>query len=326
MKLLFTTFLLWTSVAAAAPTPKDRFLPWVKKLHQLIGSQPSAAEAADAAIDQGGREPVFALQGLGKLYSADDAYDPLSKIAVCRQAPASDPFFTELRKAAKSIEDGIGQHDKWAAMGKEEKAQEARAELAKLIEKKGWVAAQEEDTVTWKLAEKLNAYAWLPPEEDRRRALTTLTCAMYNNVEVPEFDLTHLEEGRGLHELRREIRWFAIEARSLGGLVQFRTDDQDCPLPQYLKLLTAPIAHDHHSQLPVNPAEPAPCRISRCLSLAVSQFIKDLGDIKDEVEQLTGGETDDVPAELAERARILDQEFRESGVMPELRRQIGSCL
>ena len=44
-----------------------------------------------------------------------------------------------------------------------------------------------------------------------------------------EFDLSKLEEGNGLHELRRELRWFLIEVQVLNGLVQFKPGRR-CPI------------------------------------------------------------------------------------------------
>jgi hypothetical protein len=115
-----------------------------------------------------------------------------------------------------------------------------------------------------------------------------------------QYDLSHLEEGKGLHELRRELRWFLIKARVLNGMVTFKQGEQ-CPIAHYGKLGTMPIASSKYSQLVPPSLEITPCSISRCLFLGLVDMTEELGSAKDAAEQRNIN-SDLVPQSMREKA------------------------
>ena len=147
-------------------------------------------------------------------------------------------------------------------------------------------------------------------------------------VKDTEFDLSVLEEGNGLHELRREIRWFLIEARVLNGLVGFRAASAGCPVPSLADLVNQPIADSKYSQLPGSPTETAPCLVSRCIYLALADAVEEIGKLKDEAEALNndgGVPTDRVPEGLRARADGVYRGLRDTNALGILRDELAEC-
>jgi len=101
-----------------------------------------------------------------------------------------------------------------------------------------------------------------------------------------EFDMTQLQGDVGLHELRRVLRWFPIYAVSLDGLVQL--DAQHHPVARYAELTSAPVAKSTYARLPPSTREKAPMSISQSLFLANTQWIGNLGELKDSGEDIEG--------------------------------------
>lgn len=312
-----------SALAGSGKVQRARFEPWLSVLRPALLAPKHAGKAADALLADGAsRVAAFELQALGKIYEQ------------------SDKDFKDLRKAFKEIEDGIGDVDKWDKILKKSKKSGAPAsELAKLqarvtqartnfvalLGSKGWVKLDGKSRLA-QIEEFLAEYDWSSAEKDRGEVVEVLRDQL-KNVEETKYDMSILEHGDGLHELRRELRWFLIQARVLNGAV--RHSDDTCPVPALEKLLKLPIAQSKYAELPGSALEKQPCWISSCLFVALVKQVEDLGEIKDEAETLVnrGGSeaSDQVPPALRARAQASYDALLESQALGKLRAELKAC-
>jgi hypothetical protein len=265
------------SAHAAGEIQRGRFQSWLVDLRRPLESSRDADRVAEALLGDSARVSSFHLQGLGTLYSEQDE------------------AFKDFRKAFKSLEDGIGGYDKWdKILSKAEqrraprsqieelrrKRDEARAEFVERLREEGWIVSGRGQTRLRELTSFLDTYRFKSYDDDRKAILKALGKQL-KKVEETQYDLTILEHGDGLHELRRELRWFLIQARALGGLVIFKSDREGCPVAELEALLSGREASSTYGNLPVSRAEREPCRISRCLFVGVSDAVSELGKLKD---------------------------------------------
>jgi hypothetical protein len=105
-------------------------------------------------------------------------------------------------------------------------------------------------------------------------------------LDESSLDMFELQGNRGLHELRRQLRWIPIYCVALDGLVV--TDPESHPVKSYAQLLNSEIAHSPYARLPEPTREDKPIVISRSLFLANTYFISELGRLKDSGELVEG--------------------------------------
>jgi len=96
-------------------------------------------------------------------------------------------------------------------------------------------------------------------------------------IATTPFDMHNLQGG--LHELRRNLRWFPIYTESLNGLVQL--DPTKNPVKAYEPLLNVTLATSKYVDLPDDSREAGAIRISKSLYVALMQLTLDLGGLKD---------------------------------------------
>ena len=88
----------------------------------------------------------------------------------------------------------------------------------------------------------------------------------------------------GLHELRRQLRWFPIYAEAVNGLVQL--DATQNPVPEYEPYLQLALASSKYVVLGDDSREVDAIRVSKSLYTACIQLTLDLGSLKDVGEPL----------------------------------------
>ncbi|RYZ58119.1 MAG: hypothetical protein EOP07_07915 [Proteobacteria bacterium] len=274
-----------------------RFTYFMDKLDKdMKGLTPAAA--ADRLVAGNARETAFNLQALGRLYEA------------------LDPQFTNIRKAYKKLEDGIGDFAKWVELL--DKAQrsgapaeiiaqhkasrdKARITLEQMLISSNFVPS-DVNAVTYHqtLNTFLAKYPWKPAAVDRADMIKRL----YDDLQVIKsapYDFSHLEEGDGVHEFRRKMRWFPMEARALNGMVLLKPKTTPCPIPEYANLVNEGIAQHKYSVLPASAAETNPVYLTPCLYIQISKLVDVVGAIKGNIEEIdnnsnTGAASDGVAA------------------------------
>jgi hypothetical protein len=288
-------------------------------------------EAADRAVSAGGRLAAFNLQGLTRIYKK------------------LDPGFNKLGKAAKALEDAIGQIDKWESVQEaaiedgaseadlariQKRIDDARAAFVKLIVADEWIRLDGGKTVLDRAQKLVAEFEWPTDAKDRDFVLGVLdeqAKKVRDTQYDTQYDMGILENGDGLHELRRELRWFTIEGKAADGLLAFAPDEQGCPLKEYQGDLVARILKidsGAKKYLTLPDATADACLIPRCLFLGVVLAVTDLGKIKDQVERLlneTGEETDVVPPKFRKRAEDAYALVRDSGLLGAISDRIRAC-
>jgi hypothetical protein len=142
----------------------------------------------------------------------------------------------------------------------------------------------------------------------------------------------------GIHEFRRNLRWFPMAIDSLDGLIMLRDDAPgSCPAPS-LEALKGTRAARHRYANPAlrNPAT-HPCTISRCLLWQVVKTVDDIGRLKDEVQGTAAVESaldnfefdvassNKVTPEEIKRAKASRDELYSSKALDLLVDQLNSC-
>lgn len=290
---------------------KARFEIWLKEIRMPLNA-PTASDAADRMIQSSARNAASHLQALGKLYERHKRFE-------------------KLREEFKKMEDSIGEYEKWEnilekAKKKDasqdsldrlrDKKKEAKKKLAQFLDKEGWIATSGPSKLD-AIESLIDDFEWESYDQDRRKVLKELSQQL-SRVDQAEFDLSRLEKGNGLHELRRELRWFLMEARALNGLIQLRSD-ANCSYEE--------AANWRYADIPVSDTEVQPCYISRCLFLGVVDSVHRLGKIKDKAEAANNisRNSDIVPNKLEKEAHTLYKEIKSTRVMSKLQDQLATC-
>ncbi len=321
-----------SAVMAAAgserPPQLYRFDPWMDGLRDSIETSDATPDSvADQIVQGSARIASFNLQGLCRIYGSEDEQ------------------FGKMRDDFKDIEDVIGQWDKYdkvrekaAAKNKpqsvidklEAKREEAREDIKKLLVERNWVRDDGGETRLAKIQRRLDEYDWKKYKKDRESVILYLIAAL-KKIEDTKYKFKTLEEGDGLHELRRDLRWVSIEMRVLNGLIVFEKQSKGCPVKAYADLVNQPIAESKYSQLPPSATETEVCKIPQCLYLGMAEMIEEFGEIKDDAEtevNTSGGKdvSDEVPKKYREKAEKLYQKMTESHLMDELKDELKKCI
>ena len=310
------------------PAQLYRFDPWMDTLRQTIETPDATPDSiADQIVAGPSRISAFNLQGLCRIYGDEDK------------------MFGKMRDDFKDIEDVIGQWDKYNnVLGKaeekgkspeviaklEEKLADAREGIKALLVERNWVRDDQGETRLAKIQRHLDEYGWKKYRKDRETVLTYLIDAL-KSIKETKYNLKHLEEGDGLHELRRDLRWVSIEMRILNGLIGFEKDTQNCPLDAYADLVNQKVAESKYSQLPPSETEPDVCKIPQCLYLGMAEMIEEFGEIKDDAEtdvNTSGDEdvSDKVPKKFREKAEKLYSKMTDNRLIDELKDELKKCI
>ncbi len=241
----------------------------------------SAQESSEKLLADSARNSVFLLQGLARLYE-DEAAE-----------------FKSARKKFKALEDAIGGVAKWQELlDKADKSgagpdvkqklstnlEKAQASLQKTLTKEDFIPGSQSKTPYIKgFRAFLANYPWKPVVEDRDVVIQKLI-AQLDLIKGTAYDFTRLEEGNGIHEFRRKLRWFAMEAKSVNGLVLWKAD-ASCPVPAYAALLSTSIAKSKYATLTPSTAETNPVYVTPCYFVRIAKAIDEIGNIKDDTEE-----------------------------------------
>jgi hypothetical protein len=150
------------------------------------------------------------------------------------------------------------------------------------------------------------------------------------------YNFNKLEDG--IHEFRRQLRWFPMMIDSLDGLVLLRDDPPGaCPVPSLESLAGTRAATHRYANPALSFPATHPCTISRCLLWPVVKTIDDIGRLKDvaegkaAVEAALGFDDDHVAwsnkvsAEEIAQAKTIRNELLASRALDSLMGQLSSC-
>ena len=310
-----------TSILEAADDAEDslqykRFSQWLEVLEGIVKEADGDEKKAAKNIVEGtARVATFNLQALGRLYAE------------------IDPAFNDFRDDYKSLEDSIGTYDFWIERKNSNEKDKAFSDLKKLLKKRDWVKAEFHKSRIADHKKFLKKHDWMSYKKDKHAIIARLKDQV-DSITSKNLDMSILENevinGKstyGVHELRREVRWFLIEARALNGLVRFKNDDQKCPVDEYKNLNTASAEDGKYSELPENEPKDKACKISKCLFLASNKIVGQLGKVKDTAEDdKDARRSNRVPNELKSQAEEILKKMRRTELTNELSKELKNCI
>ncbi len=305
--LTLAAAVLFPSMALGATRAQEsRFSLWLDVLEKPLSSARKKSEAVEALLlEPSARIAAYNLEALGRIYGEKHR------------------GFVKMHFWAKQLEDALGGVKKWKELGNPAKLQDAKAALGKVLNKGSWYADRNSPRI--RIFRKfLNEFDWSTEQKDQEFIVARLVRHL-EGIEQTPFDMHTLEQGNGLHELRRELRWFLVEANVVNGPVSVKPG-RTCPIEAYNWLLEK-TEDPNYGDLPENKdLQVSPCRISRCLYLGVNQMVIDLGGLKDEAERLASqSSSDTVPEELREKAEKTYATMVGNGLLPGLIQELKEC-
>lgn len=322
------------------PVQVARFNKPLGALRQLVTPESTAPEALDATLDavvaRDARGALFALEGLLRLYRAVDG-----------------PPFEGLLEEVKALEDLIGKHTEKAEYLEfaERKAKAAPPAAVDVLRRDAEAtrsalraALPGLPAFLDRLEGTLEARPWRPEAEDGRRVLGAIGDEL-RRIDPDEYDLRDLQAG--IHELRRDLRWFLVYVQAVDGLIEVPRGVRPLRLNVYTYLETHPLAESRFSKVERNPALAFTTRVPFAYFLALSKVVNELGALKtfaEDVEALAHalerggvaasphdaeararalcadvpGRVDDVPR----AARRIAQELSETRLLRRLRKEL----
>jgi hypothetical protein len=259
--------------------PFERVLVHAAKVDAILRSEPDPDKLVDVVMSQDLRRQVFLLEGASKMYSdihgkpAENVYNNTKKLE--DQLGAVSMTKSNLAAAEKVKAD-----PKVIALLKND-ADDARAALKEILvedwmpDAKGRLPGMRDIVEDWSEAK------WGSYEKDTKKVKEELSRRL-EKLESTPYDMKDLQGG--VHELRRQLRWFPIYAESLNGL--FQLDDKQNPVKAYEPLLQADIATSKYVQLPDASREKDPIQLPKSVYCALMQLTLDLGGLKDAGEPM----------------------------------------
>ena len=192
-------------------------------------------------------------------------------------------------------------------------------------------------TIAEQMLQDIENFPWMSYNEDRNFVLSRLVKHL-QNLETQSFNFNLLEDTpteKGLHEFRREVRWFSFKATNLNGTLRFfdqMEKKRRCPSEE-LAILTnkqkhPELAKSRYNKLPKSPFSfEKPCGISRCLFYKINKVVSDIGTIKDgvEVDNFTMGFGNKTPKQAAQAAQRIAEDLKSTDTLSHLVRQISAC-
>lgn len=280
-----------------------RFQPHLDRLKSFLLSDEaiSGKDRVRKMIDDDARYSAFQLEGLSRIYESWP-HSPFSKI----------------RLQLKELEDQLGRVDEReeylnfatkieapsdAIDYLKKSAKESRHNLEKFL--KPWTEPRIEDGTTRleRIEGKIKEWRDGSEEKERRKILDALVEHLKKIEDLP-YDMSRLQ--KGIHEMRRQLRWVLISIQALNGLVVLEDGSASLSreiLDRYAHLIDEPVAKSRFNQIPENPEIKDPIRIHRTLYLALSDAVQRLGEIKsfgENVEALEEALMESDPEKYAE--------------------------
>lgn len=285
--------------------PFERVLVHAAKIDAILRSETDPDKLVDVVMSKDLRRQVFLLEGVSKMYS-DIHGKPAEQVYLSTKKLEDQIGQLSMTKSNLAAAQKVNAHPKVIALLTTDCGAARDALKAVLVEEwmpdaKGRLPAMREIVEDWSEAK------WGSVEKDTQKVKDELSRRL-EKLENTPYDMKDLNGG--IHELRRQLRWFPIYAESLNGL--FQLDDQHNPIKAYEPLLHAEIATSRYVQLPDASREKDAIHLPKSVYCALMQLTLDLGALKDAGEPMefiraayvTAGVSKDAPAAEATVSRL----------------------
>jgi hypothetical protein len=288
----------------------------LETLNKIEETKPKTnLERADIFAAQGVRSTLFQLQALGRMYRKNSD----KKIA---------KFAKALRDDTQDLEDKLGRIDMLKTVGRTADAEAAAKKLFAEMPGAGWVAGKGLGPKFTEWEDGFREIEWPKNSKDDAFVFETARDQLEKLIDS-DYDMNLLEGG--LHELRRELRWWLLYVQSADGLIQKSNVGEfacaDCAQP-----FTDSI-DPRYTAVPANPniKDSKICYISATAFDQIVGAVGAFGKLKDRAELIVEHDDatsrlDQTPADIAADGRVAYQKLKDSKLLQKLRKQLKDCM
>ncbi len=259
--------------------PFERVLVHAAKIDAVLRGATDPDGLVDLVMQKDLRRQVFLLEGVAKLYTEIHG-KPAERVHVIAKRLEDHLGHFSMTKSNHDTATTVGADPRVIAVLKAD-MDASRALLKNVIAEewmpdgKGRIPALRDVVEDWGEAK------WGSADKDLAAVKDELSRRL-SKIESTPYDMNELEDG--IHELRRDLRWFPIYAESLNGL--FQLDDTQNPIAAYKDMLSQPIAASKYVNLPGAEREKNPVELPKSVYCALMQLTLDLGALKDAGEPI----------------------------------------
>jgi hypothetical protein len=259
--------------------PFERVLVHTAKIDEILRSEPDADKLVDLVMSKDLRRQVFLLEGVAKLYS-DIHGKKAERVYVGAKKLEDQLGHFSMTKSNVAAAEKVGADPAVVELLRKDMAA-SRAALTDLLTEEWMPDAKGRIPALRDVVEEWGEAKWGSYDKDIDRVKSELSRRL-SKLETTPYDMGDLDNG--IHELRRQLRWFPIDAESLNGL--FQLDEKANPVKAYEPLLKADIATSKYVQLPEATREQSPISLSKSVYCGLMQLTLDLGALKDSGEPI----------------------------------------
>ena len=259
--------------------PFERVLVHTAKIDGILRGETNPDKLVDLVMSKDIRRQVFLLEGVAKLYTEIHG-KPAERVYVIAKRLEDHLGHFSMTKSNLETATKVGADPKAIAVLKAD-MDASRATLKSILVAEWMADAKGRMPALRDVVEHWGEAKWGNTDKDLKAVKSELSRRL-SKIESTPYDMNELEGG--IHELRRELRWFPIYVESLNGL--FQLDDKTNPIAAYQDMLTAPVATSKYVNLPAAGREKDPVTISKSVYCALMQLTLDLGTLKDAGEPI----------------------------------------
>lgn len=319
--------------------PFERVLITAAKIETILKGESDPEKLVDLVMAKDLRRQVFLLEGSSKMYS-DIHGKPAERVYESTKKLEDQLGHYSMTKSNLAQAEKVKADPKVIALLTKD-MNDSRAALKSVLQDEWMPDAKGRLPAMRDIVEDWGEAKWGSYEKDTKKVKEELSRRL-EKLENTPYDMKDLQGG--VHELRRQLRWFPIYAESLNGM--FQLDDSKNPVKAFEPLLKADIATSKYVQLPDSSREKDAIQIPKSVYCALMQLTLDLGALKDAgeplefireayvrsgaskdaasaqktVEKLFGGVTDE--HKIHDDAQKLYTDMKKNGLVRELRHAV----
>ncbi len=259
--------------------PFERVLVHAAKIDEVLRGESDPDKLVDLIMSKDLRRQVFLLEGVSKLYT-DIHGKPAERVYLSAKALEDQIGHFSMTRSNLATAEKVGANPKAIALLKSD-MEASRQDLKKLVTEEWIPDAKGRSPGMRDVVEAWGEAKWGSADKDLKNVKAELSRRL-EKIENTPYDMNDLEGG--IHELRRQLRWFPIYAEGLNGL--FQLDEGQNPIKAYEPMLREPIATSKYVTLPPAERESSPVELPKSLYCALMQLTLDLGGLKDAGEPI----------------------------------------
>jgi hypothetical protein len=263
--------------------PRERVLTWTAFIDERLQGTDSPTALADKIVDKDLRRQLFLLEGICKLYKNEYPEMRGQRDSV-KQLEDVIGHFTGARAQYEVLKDNPNVPDDAKAYLKKH-MDEKHEILTQVVAEKWFPGPDGKVPGIQELVSTLEGIDWASEKKDLKFIADELRDEL-KDIRDTEYDMADLQGEVGMHELRRDLRWFPIYVEALDGLVQLSADQN--PSDFHKKWLDDDLSKSKYVGLPEPGLDKKTITLSLSLYTANMAEVLGFGKLKDSREEIEG--------------------------------------